>query len=84
MALENPKMHSALRIATTTNPFLGDDEVALDVQMHSAAGSGNGLGIIYSIFSFRRRGIVWMEARRLTGKQRAKQNYRIRRRFRRI
>ena len=43
MALENPKMHSALRIATTTNPFLGGDEVALDVQMHGAAGSGNGL-----------------------------------------
>jgi len=31
MALENLKMHSALRIATTTNPFLGTDEVALDV-----------------------------------------------------
>ncbi len=53
MALENPKMHSALRIATTTNPFLGDDEVALDVQMHSAAGSGNGLGdyLFYFFFS---------------------------------
>ena len=53
MALENPKMHSALRIATTTNPFLGDDEVALDVQMHSTAGSGNGLGdyLFYFFFS---------------------------------
>src|SRR5437667_172854 len=45
MALENPKMHSALRIATTTNPFTGGDEVALDVQMHGAAGSGNGLAV---------------------------------------
>src|SRR5882724_8448088 len=43
MTLENPKMDSALRIATTTNPFQGGDEVALDVQMHGAAGSGNGL-----------------------------------------
>src|SRR5260370_12238459 len=53
MALENPKMHSALRIATTTNPFLGGDEVALDVQMHSAAGSGNGLAdyLFYFFFS---------------------------------
>ncbi len=53
MALENPKMDSALRIATTTNPFLGDDEVALDVQMHSAVGSGNGLGdyLFYFFFS---------------------------------
>ncbi len=42
-ALENPKMHSVLRIATTTNPFLGGDEVALDVQMHGADGSGGGL-----------------------------------------
>jgi hypothetical protein len=42
-ALENPKTHSVLRIATTTNPFLGGDEVALDVQMHRAAGSGGGL-----------------------------------------
>jgi hypothetical protein len=53
MALENPRMHSALRIATTTNPFLGGDEVALDVQMHSAAGSGNGLAdyLFYFFFS---------------------------------
>jgi hypothetical protein len=53
MALENPKMHSALRIATTTNPFLGGDEVALDVQMHGAAGSGNGLAdyLFYFFFS---------------------------------
>ncbi len=53
MALENPKMHSALRIATTTNPFLGSDEVALDVQMHDAAGSGNGLAdyLFYFFFS---------------------------------
>lgn len=43
MALENPKMHSALRIATTTNPFLGGYEVALDMQIHGAAGSGNRL-----------------------------------------
>src|SRR2546425_622525 len=52
-ALENPKMHSALRIATTTNPFLGGDEVALDVQMHGAAGSGNGLAdyLFYFFFS---------------------------------
>src|SRR5437016_4818898 len=53
MALENPKMHSALRIATTTNPFLGGDEVALDVQMHGATGSGNGLAdyLFYFFFS---------------------------------
>jgi hypothetical protein len=53
MALENPRMHSALRIATTTNPFLGGDEVALDVQMHGAAGSGNGLAdyLFYFFFS---------------------------------
>src|SRR5713226_6066861 len=53
MALENPKMHSALRIATTTNPFLGGDEVALDVQMHGAADSGNGLAdyLFYFFFS---------------------------------
>ena len=53
MTLENPKMHSALRIATTTNPFLGGDEVALDVQMHGAAGSGNGLAdyLFYFFFS---------------------------------
>src|SRR5713226_8948689 len=52
-ALENPKMHSVLRIATTTNPFLGDDEAALDVQMHGAAGSGNGLAdyLFYFFFS---------------------------------
>ena len=53
MALENPKIHSALRIATTTNPFLGGDEVALDVQMHSAAGSGSSLAdyLFYFFFS---------------------------------
>ncbi len=51
-ALENPKMHSALRIATTTNPFLGGDEVALDVQMHSAAGSGSGLADYLFYFFF--------------------------------
>src|SRR5467141_2327481 len=52
-ALENPKMHSALRIATTTNPFLGGDEVALDAQMHSTAGSGSGLAdyLFYFFFS---------------------------------
>jgi len=52
-ALENPKMLSVLRVATTTNPFLGSDEVALDVQMHSAAGSGNGLAdyLFYFFFS---------------------------------
>src|SRR6266403_2482739 len=53
MTLENPKMDSALRIAATTNPFLGGDEVALDVQMHGAAGSGNGLAdyLFYFFFS---------------------------------
>jgi len=52
-ALENPKMHSVLRIATTTNPFLGGDEAALDVQMHTAAGSGSGLAdyLFYFFFS---------------------------------
>src|SRR5713101_7270629 len=56
MALENPKMHSALRIATTTNPFLGNDEVTLDVQMHGAAGSCNGLAdyLFYFFFSLPR------------------------------
>src|SRR6266849_4890332 len=52
MALENPRMYSALRIATTTNPFLGADEVALDVQMHSAAGSGSGLADYLFYFFF--------------------------------
>src|SRR6266404_7604386 len=53
MALENPKMHSVLRIATTTNPFLGGDEVALDVRIHSAAGSGSSLAdyLFYFFFS---------------------------------
>ena len=53
MALENPKIHSALRIATTTNPFLGGDEVALDAQMHGAEGAGNGLAdyLFYFFFS---------------------------------
>jgi hypothetical protein len=53
VALENPKIHSALRIGTTTNPFLGGDEVALDVQMHSAAGSGSSLAdyLFYFFFS---------------------------------
>jgi hypothetical protein len=52
-AMENPKMHSVLRIATTTNPFLGGDEVQLDVQMHGAAGSGSGLTdyLFYFFFS---------------------------------
>jgi len=52
-AMENPKVHSVLRIATTTNPFLGGDEVALDVQMHSAPGSGSGLAdyLFYFFFS---------------------------------
>jgi hypothetical protein len=52
-AMENPKLHSVLRIATTTNPFLGGDEVALDVQMQSAAGSGNSLAdyLFYFFFS---------------------------------
>jgi hypothetical protein len=52
MALENPKTHSALRMATTTNPFLGGDELALDVQMHGAAGSGNGLADYLFYFFF--------------------------------
>jgi hypothetical protein len=53
LPLENPRMHSALRIATTTNPFLGGDEVALDVQMHGAGGSGNDLAdyLFYFFFS---------------------------------
>jgi len=75
MALENPKMHSALRIATTTNPFLGDDEVALDVQMHSAAGSGNGLGgLSILFFLFAAAGLFgW----RLGGLQESKEPSRI-------
>jgi hypothetical protein len=53
MVLENPRMHGALRIATTTNPYVGGDEVALDVQMHGAAGSGSGLAdyLFYFFFS---------------------------------
>jgi hypothetical protein len=52
-AMENPRTHSVLRIATTTNSFLGGDEVALDTQMHSAAGSGNSLVdyLFYFFFS---------------------------------
>ena len=52
-ALENPRIHSVLRIATTTNSFLGGDEVALDTQMHSAGGSGNSLAdyLFYFFFS---------------------------------
>jgi hypothetical protein len=44
--LENPRTHSALRIGTTNNVFLGQDEVALDtqmLQMHDANSSANGL-----------------------------------------
>jgi hypothetical protein len=46
--LENPRTHSALRIGTTNNVFLGQDEVALDTQMlhtqmHDDAGSANSL-----------------------------------------
>ena len=41
--LENPRTHSALRIGTTNNVFFGQDEVALDTQMHDAVGSANGL-----------------------------------------
>jgi hypothetical protein len=52
LALENPKMHSALRIATTTNPFLGGDEVALDVQMHGPAGTGSALADYLFYFFF--------------------------------
>jgi hypothetical protein len=53
MALENPKTHSLLRIATTTNPFLGGDEVALDTQMRSAADSGDSLAdyLFYFFYS---------------------------------
>jgi hypothetical protein len=53
VAMENPEMHSVLRIATTTNSFLGGDEVALDTQMHSAAGSGSSLAdyLFYFFFS---------------------------------
>lgn len=84
MALENPKMHSALRIATTTNPFLGGYEVALNMQIHWAAGSGNGLAdYLFYFFSSPPRDCL-DGARRLTGKQRARRNYRIRLRFRRI
>lgn len=44
--LENPRTYSALRIGTTNNVFLGQDEVALDtqmLQMHDADGSANSL-----------------------------------------
>jgi hypothetical protein len=53
VALENPKMHSVLRVATTTNPFLGDDEAALDARMHDTASSGSSLAdyLFYFFFS---------------------------------
>jgi hypothetical protein len=46
--LDNPRTHSTLRIGTTNNVFLGQDEVALDTQtlhtpMHDDASSANGL-----------------------------------------
>jgi hypothetical protein len=46
--LENPRTHSALRIGTTNNVFLGQDEVVLDTQMlhtqmHDGEGSANSL-----------------------------------------
>jgi hypothetical protein len=46
--LENPSTHSVLRIGTTNNVFLGQDEVTLDTQMlhtqmYDAAGSANSL-----------------------------------------
>jgi hypothetical protein len=44
--LENPRTHSALRIGTTNNVFLGQDEVSLDtqmLQMHDVGGSANSL-----------------------------------------
>ena len=46
--LENLRTHSALRIGTTNNVFLGQDEAALDTQMlhtqmHDDAGSANSL-----------------------------------------
>ena len=52
-ALENPKMHSVLRIATTTNPFLGDDEAVLDARMHGTSSSGGGLAdyLFYFFYS---------------------------------
>jgi hypothetical protein len=40
VAFEDSRTNSALRIATTTNPFLGQNEVTLDAQMHGAANSG--------------------------------------------
>jgi hypothetical protein len=50
-ALDNWKTHSSLRIATTTNVFRGQDEGALDTQMHGPAGSGNSL-IDYLFYFF--------------------------------
>jgi hypothetical protein len=50
VAFEDSSTNSALRIATTTNPFLGQDEVTLDAQMHSAANSGQ--SIIEYLFYF--------------------------------
>jgi hypothetical protein len=42
--LENSKTHSALRIGTTNNVFLGQDEVALDTQMlHTQIQGANSL-----------------------------------------
>ena len=46
--LDNLRAHSALRIGTTNNVFLGQDEVTLDTQMlhtqmYDAAGSANSL-----------------------------------------
>jgi hypothetical protein len=42
-ALENLRTHSTLRIGTTSNVFLGQDEMALDTQMHGTGDSGNSL-----------------------------------------
>lgn len=52
-ALENPRTHSVLRMATTTNPFLGQDEVTLDTQMHGVVGAGSSLVdyLFYFFFS---------------------------------
>jgi hypothetical protein len=50
-ALDNWKTHSSLRIATTTDVFRGQDEEALDTQMHGPVGSGNSL-IDYLFYFF--------------------------------
>jgi hypothetical protein len=53
--LENPRTHSAFRIGTTNNVFLGQDEVALDTQMLQTQmqdGTGSANSVLDYLFYF--------------------------------